>query len=555
MEPVFLRGPAGTRAGRNRGALLPNSIKFYLNLVGVIELHDHQGTSLSLPTRKTVLVLAMLALESGLWSRQRLARAVWEGADPVAARKSLRTSLSALRKILGPQAINGQGASVAIEEGLVEVVLDGEGDFMPEFENEWAIDKRLRLRAGRVEAMCAAARIAWEEGRRPEALDLVDRACRADSLDADASKLRIEFLMESGRKSESISADRAYRRRVVRELGYVPTSALPQAVPDDNPLVTAVEWALDRDPEEALALLAATPSQWLAISVEKALDVHRRVLRATKGSTSDRRRVESMAWHLAVTSGGLGDRLSQIETHYQDAIFARDFVAAGRFCDALTYACLSCGEFRAAISFGQEGVRAARARDDRVAVAVAENTLAIVELHCLDLEGSVRRSAAAIAIIEDCGTPITIMQLRSSQIGSLIESGQIERAADRIEEYRRQVVVHGSSRCLPWVFLAEGHLHEKIGDMEAALASYEKLGAIADDAGQCAVAMADDGLMRVNCALRNDEAASEARGRVVAYRLQKRSVASPFERAASAPALRALQERGGGFGKGLTGSP
>lgn len=523
---------------------MPTIKQFYFHLMGACELRDSEGRSLSLPTRRTALVLAMIAMEPGGWSRQRLADAVWEQTDPVAARESLRTALSALRRVLGPDAISGRDGFIGLREGLVKVVLDGEGDFMPGFENDWSIDLRLKLRAESVASACETARAAVKQGNHAEALTLIDRACRIDPLDPVASKLKVELLEEVGRKSESIAADRAYRRRVVRELGFVPPSSLPEAVPIDNPLVSAVEWAFDRDPEEALALLAATPNQWMSISVERALEVHRRVLSASKRSAPGRRRVESTAWHLAVSFGGLGDRLDTIETGYGDSIADSDFVAAGRFCDALAFGSLSCGDFKGAINFGRQGVKIARDRGDQVSVALAENTLSIIEFHCGDLEGSVRRSALAVSITEEGGTPLHIMNLRSAQIGGLIESGRFERAAERIDEYRQNLGVHGGARSLPWLLASQGLLHERMGDIRAALESYEKLAETADDAGQCAVAVADEGLMRVHSALGNDQAAAAALGRVVRYRREKRTVASPYERASAAPTLRALQERG-----------
>jgi DNA-binding SARP family transcriptional activator len=76
----------------------PESI-LRLNLLGVPQgfLHGHP---IVFPTRKTLALLAYLALERGPYPREQLADLFWPDADAVDARASLRTTLSYVRRAL-----------------------------------------------------------------------------------------------------------------------------------------------------------------------------------------------------------------------------------------------------------------------------------------------------------------------------------------------------------------------------------------------------------------------------------------------------------------------
>src|SRR6266853_453963 len=62
------------------------------------------GRPIAFRTRKTLDLLAYLALDPGLHPRERLADLLWPEADVVDARASLRTALNYLRQALGSSA-------------------------------------------------------------------------------------------------------------------------------------------------------------------------------------------------------------------------------------------------------------------------------------------------------------------------------------------------------------------------------------------------------------------------------------------------------------------
>ena len=74
----------------------------HLYLLGKTELVDDDGQLVSLPTKKILLLLAILATnaEKAL-SRSLLCELIWPNALPEAARSSLRNALAAIRNVLG----------------------------------------------------------------------------------------------------------------------------------------------------------------------------------------------------------------------------------------------------------------------------------------------------------------------------------------------------------------------------------------------------------------------------------------------------------------------
>jgi len=95
-----------------------------LSLLGGLAVTDREGAPIVLPTRKTALVLAVLALsgEKGI-ARETLAEWVWPERAENQAKSSLRQALTAIRKAL-PVALEGAG----LEAGQDLLRLDGGGE-------------------------------------------------------------------------------------------------------------------------------------------------------------------------------------------------------------------------------------------------------------------------------------------------------------------------------------------------------------------------------------------------------------------------------------------
>src|SRR6266568_8032563 len=76
--------------------------RFLFKLLGVAEF-TIDGRSIAFLTRKSLALLAYLAVDPGPHSRERLADMLWPDTDVVDARASLRTALNYVRQALGTQ--------------------------------------------------------------------------------------------------------------------------------------------------------------------------------------------------------------------------------------------------------------------------------------------------------------------------------------------------------------------------------------------------------------------------------------------------------------------
>lgn len=88
--------------------------RFLFNLLGVAEF-TIDGRSMAFRTRKSLALLAYLAVDPGPHSRERLADLLWPDTDVVDARASLRTALNYVRQALGTQ---NDGVLVATRDML-----------------------------------------------------------------------------------------------------------------------------------------------------------------------------------------------------------------------------------------------------------------------------------------------------------------------------------------------------------------------------------------------------------------------------------------------------
>lgn len=514
---------------------------YRLRLTDRVELCDSGGQPVPLRTRKVALLLAMLVVE-GVWRRRdELAKALWEDAEPEAAGVRLRNALSALRKALGPKAIRTSGDSVALDPTCV-VVEDGPGEFMPGFDEEWAIERRLRLRAQSVAQALDEARAAESEGRSDVALAHVARACAIDPLDSEAARLRSKLLAKTGRRAQASEAGLAHRVRVVRELGFVPPVAAPKPATDENPLLRTFEWTLERDPNEACALLAATTNQWLWSGVETALDAHYRVLSATTRPSREHMMVGAVASFLEVASGRV-ERLDLAVERHREALDSGEQGIAALLCYPISDGYLARGDLARAAVYQQEALRMAQAGNGAAALAYAENALGMFERSVGNMDSSSRHIDAAVALVERDGAPLRVWGIRWSQAATWIERGQFDRAAEGIELCQRAAAAYGGDRFMPWLVGSEARLHERMGDLAAAREAYVRMRAIAPAGGEPVVALADEGLMRVHCGLREYDEAVQAWARVAHSRRRTGTVLSPFDRSLAAPALRTLRER------------
>jgi hypothetical protein len=148
-----------------------------LRLLGSFEASTPDGVPIRPPGRRSVALLACLALEDGRpWSRETLAALLWHGRDPEQARISLRQELKRLRRAFGPGIATGDGTAA----------------------------ERLRLRADGVEIDVARLRRAASERARAGEVLAIYRGELLEGFALPAGLKFAEWLAQSRRALRSI---------------------------------------------------------------------------------------------------------------------------------------------------------------------------------------------------------------------------------------------------------------------------------------------------------------------------------------------------------------
>ena len=138
-----------------------------LRLLGGFALDAGDGGAPRLPTRKTALLLALLALAApARLRREQLCAAFWPDREEPQARNSLRQGLAAIRQALGAL----PGGSLRIESDVETVGLLG----APEDVDTWQFDASARQDPAAAQATAAGA-----VPRRPARRHELCRAARA----------------------------------------------------------------------------------------------------------------------------------------------------------------------------------------------------------------------------------------------------------------------------------------------------------------------------------------------------------------------------------------
>ncbi|HWA82709.1 MAG TPA: hypothetical protein VG820_04715 [Fimbriimonadaceae bacterium] len=120
-----------------------------LRLYGRFSVVAPDGQAVRLPDRKTEGLLAILALNRKFGiMRRSAANILWPGREPQNL-ANLRQAIAVLRRILGPESIEGSAGHCRLSSGFSLVSdhenpsLRGDGGFMPGHEGEWFEDVRL----------------------------------------------------------------------------------------------------------------------------------------------------------------------------------------------------------------------------------------------------------------------------------------------------------------------------------------------------------------------------------------------------------------------------
>jgi DNA-binding SARP family transcriptional activator len=204
-------------------------------------------------TTKTLDLLRLLALDPQMSVPvTRIRSLLWPDSDEIHAGASLRTATSQLRKILGPQVVERQSASLALRHAWVDVrryagVLgdadrarrrgddvavvalvreadalyagdieadDASGDWLRSASAQW----RACQTAALVDGADAAARLHWMR----DCVDLAERAVELDPQSEDAVRAQMRGLAGLGRTAPALAAFDRLRNVLAEQFGVDP---------------------------------------------------------------------------------------------------------------------------------------------------------------------------------------------------------------------------------------------------------------------------------------------------------------------------------------------
>lgn len=200
-------------------------------------------------------VLAYLALSGKPVTRSRLARSLWPGQADDRARANLRsaiwrmpsegrgmvledgtflslhsqTSIDVSELVAQCQsllestsALNWQSAR-RVQEGLVAGLL-------PDWEDEWVLVERERLRQLHLHALEAVAARLLSAGKVAEAVHASAAALSAEPLRESAARLLVSAHLAAGNTAEATRVYERHRADLLRELGIQPSSHLRELI-------------------------------------------------------------------------------------------------------------------------------------------------------------------------------------------------------------------------------------------------------------------------------------------------------------------------------------
>lgn len=203
------------------------------------------GRPVTMPITSQRLV-ALLALR-GRCGRSRVAGSLWPDTTEIRALANLRTAIWRAGRVCPGLVCSGSDALALADDVDVDVtrlvqqshqVLAGatttgeqptatyaDGDLLPDWQDEWLLDDRERLRQLRLHVLEALADQLADQRRFAWAMEAALAALRADPLRESAHRAVIRVHLAEGNVAEAV---RAYRRCVAvlhRDLGAPPTEA------------------------------------------------------------------------------------------------------------------------------------------------------------------------------------------------------------------------------------------------------------------------------------------------------------------------------------------
>jgi DNA-binding SARP family transcriptional activator len=198
------------------------------------------GVELALPRRRPARVLlGWLALHPGAHARSTVAARLWPNVLDESARTSLRTSLSALRAVIGAEALPttreriGLADDVLVDAWEFQRLLDAKrpldalarcrGELLAGFDEEWVLVARDEHRDRHAAVLAGLAAAAAAGGDGASAVGFARRRVALDPLDEAAHRDLMRLLADAGDRGGALATYERLAERLRRELGLAPS--------------------------------------------------------------------------------------------------------------------------------------------------------------------------------------------------------------------------------------------------------------------------------------------------------------------------------------------
>ena len=222
-----------------------------VSLSGAFELSKGgESIELSVPAQR---VLAFLALHDDAVDRGRVSAVLWRGSSSERAAGSLRSALWRIRRcgefIVGVTSRGLQlspavrvdvreavawarriaDVSHSIDDDDLRLALNG-GDLLPDWEDDWVVVERERLRQLRLHALEVLSQRLARIGRHADAIEVGLAALRNEPLRESAHRAVISVHLAEGNPSEALRHYGRFRELLRAELGLEPSPLIKELV-------------------------------------------------------------------------------------------------------------------------------------------------------------------------------------------------------------------------------------------------------------------------------------------------------------------------------------
>ncbi len=230
--------------------------KFRLSLLARFELTG-PGGPVDLPNKKLAGLLAYLACTAPVpQPREKLTTLFWGSHFDTQARQNLRQALFRLRRVLGQDALIGDGEEISLAPGVVDcdaarleaLIREGSRASLAEAVDlykarlladvaiteeawtDWVAGERQRLEGLALDAMVRSGGIELALSHADKALEMAHRALTINNLREDAHRLILRALAAAGRRAEALKHYQDLVAMLKRELNTEPDAATKSLV-------------------------------------------------------------------------------------------------------------------------------------------------------------------------------------------------------------------------------------------------------------------------------------------------------------------------------------